>query len=316
MKRFCKKCLSGFNIKKEAEDLGVNVWQAPSFLFILMGVIIVAAMTGVYVIANQYNSPELVILGEVIVVAVILSIGNSIIETVEEVAKVNKMKSEFVSIASHQLQTPLSEVSWEIELLFNRYKKGLNEKQIEVLNDITRSSARMKRLVSDLLDVARIEQGRFYLAKEPVDFSKLIDDVTEDNAVLARASRVQLKVIKPETLPILTLDKRRIKVAFDNLISNAIKYIEKGGYVEIRVEKKKGEILVAVKDNGVGIPESQQDDVFEKFFRSSNVVRYQTQGTGLGLYITKNIIEQSGGHIWFKSIEGIGSVFYVSLPVE
>ena len=316
MKKALKFCCDGLNLKKQAEELGVSVWQTPNFLFVLMGLIIIIAMTAVYFAAQKYSSPEILVLGEAIVVSIILAIGNSIINTIEEVAKINKMKSEFVSIASHQLQTPLSEIGWEIELLMNKHRKGLDAKQKELIEDITHSNFKMKRLVSDLLDVARIEQGRLFLSRDPIDFLKVVGEVVEDNKILAKSMSVEIKLVKPESLPILNLDKRRIKVALDNLISNAIKYIEKGGYVEIKVEKGKNDVIVSVKDNGVGIPENQQGNIFEKFFRSKNVVRYQTHGTGLGLYITKNIIEQSGGKIWFKSIEGIGSIFSFSLPIN
>ena len=114
-----QKIINEFNLKKQADDLGIKVWQTPSFLFIVMGVIIVAAMTGVYVISKHYDSIEVLVLSESIVVALLFTIGNFIIKSVEEVAKSNKMKSEFVSIASHQLKTPISEMKWEIELLLS-----------------------------------------------------------------------------------------------------------------------------------------------------------------------------------------------------
>jgi len=305
-----------FNIKQEAEDLGVSVWQAPSFLFFLMGLFIILVMVVIYFISQFYDSPEVLVISESVVVVVIFSIGNSIIKSMEQIARVNKMKSEFVTIASHQLKTPLSQMNWELELLLSKNQSGLSEKQLEIANTIRQSQETMARLVNDLLDVARIDQGRLVLNKEKVDLLEIIDAVINNNKILAKSSNVEISVIKPKKLPEIIGDKKRIAVVVDNLISNAVKYIEEKGFVEIKVEEGDGKINVYVKDNGVGIPDNQQNSVFQKFFRSNNAVRYQTEGTGLGLYISKNIVEQLGGKMWFKSIEGIGSSFWFYLPIN
>lgn len=303
-----------FNIKKEAEDLGISVWQAPSLLFLFMGMFIILMMLVVYFISQFYDSPEVLVISESIVVVVIFSIGNSLIKSIEQIARANKIKSEFVTIASHQLKTPLSQMNWELELLLTKNKAGLNEKQLEIANTIRQSHETMARLVNDLLDVARIDQGRLVLNKEKINLLGIIDNVVENNKILAKASNVEINVIKPDKLPEIIGDKKRIAVVIDNLISNAVKYIEKKGFVEIKIEEDEDKVKVFVKDNGVGIPDGQQDKVFQKFFRSNNAVKYQTEGTGLGLYISKNIIEQLGGKMWFKSIEGIGSDFCFYLP--
>ncbi|MFA5777035.1 MAG: HAMP domain-containing sensor histidine kinase [Parcubacteria group bacterium] len=305
-----------FNIKKEAKDLGVSVWQAPSFLFMLMGIFIVIVMAVVYYISRFYNSPEVLVFSESAVVIVIFSIGNIIIKSVEQIARANKIKSEFVTIASHQLKTPLSQMNWELELLISKHRNGLNAKQLSLINNIEQSHETMARLVNDLLDVARIDQGKLILNKEKINIINIIAEIIKNNNILAKASNVEINFIKPDEIPEIIGDKKRMGVVIDNLISNAVKYIEKKGFVEIKVEADNKNINVYVKDNGVGIPDNQQDKVFQKFFRSNNAVRYQTEGTGLGLYISKNIVEQSGGKIWFKSIEGIGSDFWFSLPIN
>ncbi|MCK9379113.1 MAG: HAMP domain-containing histidine kinase [Candidatus Moranbacteria bacterium] len=309
------KIVNDLNIRKQADELGVSVWQAPSFLFLLMGIIVVVAMTVVYFASINYGSPEILIFSEFAVVVVIFTIGTFIIRNVEYMAAANKTKSEFISMASHQLKTPIAELSWASELLISKYNKGLGKKQLDLIGEISKANMHMSRLVGDLLDVARLDRGALLLAQDKIDIAKIVKEVHEADLPLASAMGVKVDAIIPGNLPEIVADKRRIKVAIDNLISNAIKYTADGGYVEVKLEKDGDKINFCVKDNGIGIPEKQQDKVFEKFFRSDNSAKYKIEGTGLGLYIVKNYIEQSGGKIWFKSIENVGSSFCFSLPI-
>lgn len=315
MSFFMPLIIDDLNLKKQADDLGLKVWQTPSFLFIVMGVIIVAAMTGVYVIANHYDSPDVVVISESLVVITLFTIGNFIIRTVEEVAKANRMKTEFVAIASHQLKTPLAEMKWEIELLLAKFNVGLSDKQSEIIREISHSGEKMGRLVNDLLDVARIDQGQLALSRDRINLCKSVQESVESQKALAKALNVELRTSCSVSVLEAIADKRRVAVVLDNLISNAIKYTNEKGLVEIFMESKDGMIQVCVRDNGVGIPKSEQDDVSKKFFRSNNASKKKTDGTGLGLYIAKNIIEQSGGSLWFKSTENVGSEFYFTLPL-
>lgn len=314
-KRLVRRIFDGFNLKKEAEELGVSVWQTPSFLFIVMGLIIVMAMTGVYIIAQNYNSPELLIGSESLVVAVLFILGNSIIQSIEEIARANKIKTEFVSIASHQLKTPLSEISWEVELFVSKFSAGLDEKQLAIIKEIGKSNRKMIRLVSDLLDVARIDQGRLALDVQPMDLGAVAQDVIASSKIIADANNVTLAITMDKDIPAVIGDKRKTWIVIDNLVSNAIKYIEKKGSVEVSIRKDDTNVEVRIADTGVGIPKSQQDMIFQKFFRIDNATKNQTEGTGLGLYIAKNIIEQSKGSIWFTSKEHEGSTFFFTLPI-
>ncbi len=293
------------------------VWQAPSFLFIVMGVVIVVIMSVVYLITQKYDAPEVLILSEIAIVTLLFTVGNFIIQSIEQMAKTNKMKSEFVSIASHQLKGPLAQINWEVELLLAKNREGLNEKQCAIIKRIADSNERMARLVNDLLDVARIDQGSLVLNQERFDLLQLVKKVVENNRFLAKANNVEIEIVCKENQKIvINGDRRRIGIVLDNLLSNAIKYINRKGLVKIKIVKKKHEVLVSVKDNGIGIPLWQQDNVFEKFFRSANASRYQITGTGLGLYISKNFVEKSGGKMWFKSEENKGSEFFFTLPLE
>ena len=193
MNTVLKRIIDDANIKKQAEDLGLPVWRTPSVLFIFMGVVIIVAISAVYISSQKYADPEILIISEVIVTIFLFTIGNFIIQSVEQVAKMNKMKSEFVSIASHQLKAPLAEINWETELLMSRNSEGLNEKQKELIERIEKSNTRMARLVNDLLDVARIEQDKLLMNSENVDLGDIIEKVIENNSILARANNVEIK---------------------------------------------------------------------------------------------------------------------------
>lgn len=308
--------LDEFNLKKQAEELGVSVWRSPGFLFILMGIIIIASMLAVYFVSNNSDSLEYLLVSEFVLVIVLFTIGNSIISGVDEIARANKMKTEFVSIASHQLKTPLSEINWEMELLISKFSEGLSDKQNEIINNVNNSNLRMIRLVNDLLDVARIDQGRLPLIKEELNIEEIIRDVIDSNRNLAGSHNVAINVRNYGKVPKIMGDRRRMVVVLDNLISNSIKYTKEKGMVDVAITPEKNRIVVCVKDEGVGIPKKQQKNVFHKFFRSDNAIKNQTEGTGLGLYIAKNVISQSGGDMWFDSEENKGSTFCFSLPLK
>lgn len=310
------RIVNDLNIKKQAADLGVSVWQAPSFLFMLMGLITLIAMTATYYISKNYDSPEILVLAESIVVITIFTIGNSVIHGVEEIAKVNKMKTEFVSVASHQLRTPLSAIRWETELMLTKHRAGLDAKQQAGIEGIAQLSARMTRLVNDLLDVARIDQGRLTLKKEKIDLGKITGETLEIMRPLAEAKDIRIVFNRDEKAHPIIGDADKLKLAIENLVSNAIKYTLNRGKIEVNLAEEGNFAVFSIQDNGVGIPEPQQKMVFNKFFRSDNVVKYQTEGTGLGLYIAKNVIEQSGGKIWFKSQENSGTIFNFSVPIN
>lgn len=311
------RIVNDLNLKKQAEELGVSVWRTPSFLFIILGVVLVSAMNGVYHSIKFLNDPAFVSIAELVVVAVIMTIGKLVINQTEQMAKLNKMKNEFISVASHQLRTPLSAMRWQAELLLAKMSEGLDEKQKEKINNIDMLSLRMTRLVNDLLDVAKIDQGRLGLAVKEMNITEPIKGILKEVIVpLANEKEIEVFFNEMKECPMVIADENKIRLVFENLLSNAVKYTLKGGKIEINCHKDEDAVVFEIKDNGVGIPFSQQDQVFSKFFRSSNVVRYQTEGTGLGLYIAKSIVEQTGGKMWFESEENVGTTFSFTLPIK
>ena len=303
---------SGFT---KREDCRIGLWQRPSFLFALMGVINIASMLSVYIVISKYNSPELVI-GSVSAVSVLIFIiGGAIIKSVEKIAEVSKMKSEFVSIASHQLKTPLSGIRWSLDVLFDDRSGTLNSKQGEYLKDIQENTTRMIKLVSDLLDVSKIEFGKMNINIQEVDLKKVVEDSAKEFNSFARANNVELKLDIDGNINKVKTDPVRIKLAVQNFIDNAIKYTgDKEGLIKICLRNKDKNVFCSVADNGVGISEKEQKKVFDKFFRGNGIAKKQTIGTGLGLYIAKVAIESSKGRVGFSSEEGKGSVFWFTLP--
>ncbi|MDQ7814666.1 MAG: PAS domain S-box protein [Patescibacteria group bacterium] len=229
--------------------------------------------------------------------------------------EIDRMKTEFVSIASHQLRSPLSGIKWLIELVLNDTGE-LKPEQREYLEQIDVSNERMIQLVEDLLDVSRIETGRkFTIEKKDFDVVPVISGLLQEMTNLSLQKHVTTSTASdfPQSI-LLNADQEKIREVFKNLVSNAIKYTSQEGHVTIDHTRSAEEVVFSVKDDGIGIPKDQQKKIFEKFFRASNVGRVEAEGTGLGLYIAKAIVEGHGGRIWFESQEGRGTTFSFSLP--
>ncbi len=231
--------------------------------------------------------------------------------------EINNMKSEFVSVASHQLRTPLTGIKWFGELLLKGKAGALTPDQKDFIQQMFDSNTRMINLVNDLLNVSRIDTGKkFTIEKKPVDLVPIVQSLFTELVAVAEQHTVTLKRAADfPTELMLTVDGEKIRQVIQNLLSNAVKYSKENGVVEITCDtSKKTKIIFSIKDTGLGIPAAQQPRMFEKFFRADNVQTKETEGTGLGLYIAKAIVEGHGGEIWFESQENVGTTFYFSLP--
>jgi len=175
----------------------------------------------------------------------------------------------------------------------------------------------MINLINDLLDVTRIEEGRYLYEPVLIDFEPLVQSVINTYREEIKKKELKLEFKKPEKkLPQVRVDVEKMGLAIQNLLDNAIKYTLDGGEIIISLVPAEKAIEFLIKDTGIGIPKNQQDKVFSKFFRGSSAIKMETDGSGLGLFIAKNIIEAHGGKIWFESEEGKGTTFYFTLPVE
>lgn len=232
--------------------------------------------------------------------------------------EVEAIKSEFVSLASHQLRTPLSAMKWSLDMLFEGSYGKLTSGQKEIIRKIFGSNERLIQLVNDLLDVSRIEEGRFGYSFSLESPEIVVDKIVSKFSDKIRENKLQFSFEKPKTaLPKVSIDGDKLEMAIENLIDNAVKYTPSGGKIKIYFKITDSDYLtVFVEDTGIGVPENQQHRVFDKFFRADNAVKFQTEGSGLGLYIAQNIIKSHRGKINFKSQEGKGSIFYFTLPIN
>ncbi|MFA5841699.1 MAG: ATP-binding protein [Candidatus Paceibacterota bacterium] len=233
--------------------------------------------------------------------------------------EIDKAKTEFVSLASHQLRTPLSTVNWYAEMLLEGDVGELNEKQKKYLDEVYRSNQRMVELVNALLDVSSLELGTFVIEPESIDIIELAQSVIDEQKPQVNAKKIKFSFSFDENIPIMEADPKHLRMVVQNILSNAIKYTDLGGRIKFSISlMSKNNILLKISDTGYGIPKNQQSRIFTKLFRADNVRNKDTDGTGLGLYIVKSIVENSGGKVWFKSgnkVKSKGTVFYVTLPL-
>jgi signal transduction histidine kinase len=226
------------------------------------------------------------------------------------------MKTEFVSISAHQLRTPLSAIKWTLKMFLDGDLGELTKEQREFLEKTYQSNERMISLINDLLNVTRIEEGRYLYRVVLTDIVKICQSITDSYKEEIKKRNLKMVFHKPKKLPMVKVDVEKISLAIQNLIENSIRYTPAGGEIEIFLKEKKNEIEFSIKDTGIGIPKDQQHRVFTKFFRAPNATKMATEGSGLGLFITKNVVEAHGGKIWFESEEGKGTTFYFTLPIK
>ncbi|HSE60874.1 MAG TPA: ATP-binding protein [Candidatus Saccharimonadales bacterium] len=229
-------------------------------------------------------------------------------------ANMDRAKSEIISIASHQLRTPLTAIRWYATSLLKDEEDLSPNQRIEYLQRIHDANQHMIQLVDDLLNVSRIDLGTLTLEPRPTSLHATLDAVLKELAVEIAGKKLQIMENSNSHLYPVVVDPNSLHIILQNLISNAVKYSNEGGQVHITLQQQTHNALIAVKDHGVGIPAEQQVKIFSKLFRASNAQRVAVDGSGLGLYVTKAMVERTGGRIWFDSVEGQGSTFYITLP--
>lgn len=301
----------------QCRQYSVPLWQCPQFLFLIMGIIIIGSTLIAYAVGTNYiEEPELVALIAILIAVILLIIAALITRSFERLAEANRMKSEFINIISHQLRSPLTNLKWTIDFLMSGRLGKIEKKQIEYFKILKENSDRMANLVSDLLTVSRLETATLLFKKQEISLEALVKKIIKKMKPFIQASNVQVFFDSEPNLPKILADPYQISQTIENLLDNAIRYSKGLGRIEIKTKKKNKNLYFEIKDNGCGIPREDQKYIFQKFFRSKNVFNHQTQGTGLGLYIAKAIIERAAGRMGFNSEENKGSTFWFTLPIH
>ena len=235
----------------------------------------------------------------------------------EKLQQFDEIKSNFISVVAHQLRTPLSGIKWTLNMILNGEMGELNNDQKTFLMKSYESNNRMITLVNDMLDTDRIQSGKVHFGFRYINIVDLLDNVLFEISPEAAKKQISIEFRKKlENLPQAYIDPESMRAVFQNLLDNSIKYTMEGGRIELDIEAKENFLQISISDNGIGIPQAEQKKIFDRFFRAGNAVKLQTDGSGLGLYIAREIVEKNGGKIWFESLEGKGTAFHFTVPLK
>lgn len=230
--------------------------------------------------------------------------------------KAEDAKSEFVSLASHQLRTPIAGMKWSAELLLMDNPDTLTDRQHKYIDRLLISIKRMAVLVDDFLRVSRFELGTFQPEYKTVSLTELFNDILLELAPRVDQKKITVKTFYDESVDMVITDLNLMRMIVTNLYSNATKYTREQGTIHLGFGHKDSNLVITVADNGMGIPAEDQDEIFSKLFRASNAVRNVPDGTGLGLYIVREAVTVLKGQVSFTTTENIGTTFEVILPLE
>lgn len=228
--------------------------------------------------------------------------------------EISRVKSDFISTAAHQLRTPLTGIRWALEAL---EREALSQEQQALVKSAVEKSHDLVAIVGTLLDISSIESGKYNYQFAPMDVSQLVAEVANDFTPLAAQRQVSLLYApSKEALPTVKADHDRVKWILNNLIENAIRYTPNGGSITVSTNRAAKQVQVRVRDTGIGIPEKERGNIFERFFRAGNAITKENQGNGLGLYIARTIATDHGGDLDFvANAEGPGTTFILSFPI-
>lgn len=231
--------------------------------------------------------------------------------------EIEENKSDLIFITTHQLRTSLSASKWILKMLIDGDAGKLNNEQKELIEKAYASNEHMLSLINNLINQNKNEKSKINYDFQKIDLIDLIDQTLFEFTGEIKKNNLDLIFLKPnKPLPLINCDSKMIQVVWQNLIENAIKYSNPGGKIFISIKDHNNEIQASIKDTGIGINTADKEKIFEKFFRAPNAVEKDENGTGLGLFTTKEIIKNHNGKIWFENPKEGGTIFYFTLPIS
>lgn len=288
---------------------------------------------------NQVFNTVMMVILIILFILMILSLVIYFVAVQRDILKekeLDKTKTEFVSLASHQLRSPLSAINWYTEMLLDESTGSINSEQRDYLNEISIGNKRMIDLVNDLLNVSRLDMRTFTVETKSVDVIELLKSILNENKPLILEKKLVVEESYNKDIPKFMADEKLLRMVFQNLVTNAVKFTQPSGTIKIVLNKlnkdesfggkimNEESLVFSISDSGISIPDYQQNNIFSKLFRADNARESGIEGTGLGLYVVKSIVDQSGGSVWFKSPtshningeENKGTDFYVAFPLS
>jgi two-component system, OmpR family, phosphate regulon sensor histidine kinase PhoR len=296
---------NSLNVITQCREWRVPLFACPQFLFIIMGVVIITAMVGTNMLAKQYAAPEIAAIIVLFVTAFLFVVGYIITRSFERVAQASRTKAEFVSIISHQLRTPLTNIRWRLERMTGNDASFLQKENARIMN-----------MVNTLLEVNRIEEKSLVLHKQKFSFRDLLQRTLASIKEHAQRKEITVEFRGTDDPLALIGDAVRLRWVVENLLDNALRYSQQGGRVFVTISRKRGYARVDIRDEGPGITKEMQKMLFTKFFRADEHIRMTTEGFGLGLFIAKAIVEAHEGSIGMHSQLHKGSTFWFTLPLS
>lgn len=304
--------LKELNVAEQCRQYRVPLLSCPHFLFLVMGFVIIVAIIATNIAAQRYTDPEAAALIVLIVTSILLVISHIIVQSFERIADAARARAEFVSIASHQLRSPLTSIKWQLELFLQ--DQTLQEKtrsQLATLND---HNNRMIKIVNDLLEVNRIESERLTLRPAPFSLYTLVKKSVDAYTLPAQGSRITLSLSADPDVPLVYADEMRVRWVVENLIDNGVRYSDPDTTIQIAVVKERSSARLNITNTGIEIPPQEQKRIFQKFFRGEGPLKMRPEGSGLGLFVAKSIIDASHGAIGFTS-KNKRTTFWFTLPM-
>ena len=298
------------DLKNDSRELGIPIWKLPDVVLIAMASVNILVMILTYFWATRYdNDPGKVIVLVAMEAAIITIIGNVLSESAKQIVETNKLKKEFIQIISHQMRSPLTTMKWQIELLKKKASENLNEKQVSQIDRIYEENERLTNMIADILNMSRIDRRSEHLIYADIILEESTSDCLNMLTGFAKFKNIKIDFAGSEKKNKVFVDNEKMKIAIVNVIENVISYSKKGGKIKITIKRDGDFVALKVKDQGIGVKKGEQGVIFNKFYRGEGGKKAQPEGTGLGLFMTKKVLEQMGGSISLKSEEEKGSTF-------